>query len=112
MPAAELWSPSRLRPLRTHCRQTSGTTKNARGRRSHLVAIEVVALPALDDHLRYLAHFRSHLDKAAGAGEPARSSGIPAAQQLWHVSKAHLLELSEEGFGRRAAVQAAALAGL
>jgi hypothetical protein len=28
------------------------------------------------------------------------------------VSKAHLLELSEEGFGRRAAVQPAALAGL
>jgi hypothetical protein len=44
------------------------------------------------------------------AAEPARSSGIPPAQKLWHVSKAHLLELSEEGFWRHAAVQPATLA--
>jgi hypothetical protein len=38
--------------------------------------------------------------------------GCRAAQKLWHVSKAHPLELSEEGFWRRAAVQPATLAAL
>jgi hypothetical protein len=32
---------------------------------------------------------------AAGAAEPARSSGIQGAQKLWDMSKAHLLELFE-----------------
>ena len=37
---------------------------------------------------------------------------MPAAQKLWHVSKAHLLELFKEGFWRRAAVLPATLAAL
>jgi hypothetical protein len=37
----------------------------------------------------------SKLLRVAGAVEPTRSSAMPAAQQLWHVSKAHLLELFE-----------------
>ena len=39
-------------------------------------------------------------------------SGLPAAQQLWHASEAHPLELFKEGFWRRAAGQPAILAGL
>jgi hypothetical protein len=37
----------------------------------------------------------SKLSRVAGAVEPTRSSGIPAAQKLWDMSKAHLLELLE-----------------
>jgi hypothetical protein len=44
--------------------------------------------------------------------EPTRSSGIAAAQKLWHVAKAHLLELLEYGFWRCAAVQSANVAAL
>ena len=40
------------------------------------------------------------------------SQGIPAAQKLWHIPKAHLLELLKEGFWRRAVVQPATLAAL
>jgi hypothetical protein len=43
----------------------------------------------------------------AGAVEPTRSSGIPAAQKLWHVSKTHRFELFKQSFWRRAAVQPA-----
>ena len=50
--------------------------------------------------------------RAAGAAEPARASGILAAQKLWHVPKAHLLELFEEGFWRCAVVQPATLVAL
>jgi hypothetical protein len=35
---------------------------------------------------------------------------MPAAQKVWHVSKAHLLELSEEGFWPRPAGLPAILA--
>jgi hypothetical protein len=52
-------------------------------------------------------------------GSPSRcwsdrwlSSGIPAAQKLWHVSKAHRLELFKEGFWWRAVVQPATLAAV
>jgi hypothetical protein len=54
----------------------------------------------------------SRLLRVAGAVEPTRSSGIPAAQQLWYISKAHLLELSEQGFWRCVAVQPATFAPL
>jgi hypothetical protein len=37
---------------------------------------------------------------------------MPAAQKLWHVSEAHLLELFKEGFWRCAAVQPATLAAV
>jgi hypothetical protein len=37
-------------------------------------------------------------------------SEVPAAQQLWHVSKTHLLELFKEGVSRRDVVQSATLA--
>ena len=72
------------------------------------------------------AHLRHALNRAGPAGSPvgdldqpsasprtracgwgvkaARSSGIPAAQKLWHVSKAHLLKLFQEGFRWRAGV--------
>jgi hypothetical protein len=39
-------------------------------------------------------------------------SEVPAAQQLWHLAKAHLLELFKESFWRRAEVQPATLAAL
>ena len=50
-----------------------------------------------------------------GVSASARTGGvlgIPAAQQLWHMSKPHLLELLEEGFCRGAAVPPTTLAGL
>jgi hypothetical protein len=37
---------------------------------------------------------------------------MSVAQKLWHVSKAHLLELFKEGFWRRAGVQSTTLAAL
>jgi hypothetical protein len=46
------------------------------------------------------------------ATEPGRSSAILAAKQLRHVSKAHLLELAQEGFWRRAAVKSLTLPAL
>jgi hypothetical protein len=52
------------------------------------------------------------LSRVAGAVEPTRSSGMPAAQKLWHVSKTHLLELSKEGLWRGATLQPATLADL
>jgi hypothetical protein len=50
-----------------------------------------------------------------GVSASARTGGvlgIPAAQQLWHVSKTHLLELSKEGFWRGAVLQPATSAAL
>jgi hypothetical protein len=59
-----------------------------------------------------MASCLSKLSTVAGAVEPTRSSGIPAAQKLWHVSKAHLLELFKESFWRCVAVQSTTLAAL
>jgi hypothetical protein len=99
--------------------QTSGSPKNVAADELTCFAIEVV------DKRRYkpvperqpppppaLLKTPRGRGGAAAAVEPARSSGIPAAQKLWHVLKTHLLELSDEGFWRRAAAQPATLAAL
>ena len=63
---------------------------------------------------RHVARFLRCLEDKSlcQATEPGRSSAIPAAQQLWHVSEAHLLELFKEGFWRCAGPQLTRLADL
>jgi hypothetical protein len=59
------------------------------------------------------AHMKAPGALVGASGQFNRDlSGVPAAQQLWRVSKAHLLELFQEGSRRRAVVQPAIMAAM